>query len=108
MDCVSAGTYEPEPPEEVDTMLPWVSITPLGSPVVPDEYGRCAISSSKLKSKICSGNLAPSSMIILEKERLEPSSELLSGLSRSERMIFMGPKNKAFSVKASYLVDQFL
>ncbi len=27
MDCVSAGTYEPEPPEEDETMLPWVSIT---------------------------------------------------------------------------------
>src|ERR1700722_8291632 len=41
---------------KLDAMLPWVSITPLGSPVVPEVYIKVARSSgltSKLRSHCC-------------------------------------------------------
>lgn len=47
-------------------------MTPLGGPVVPEEYGKVARSSKKLKFGIVSGYWLPESRIILENERSAP------------------------------------
>jgi len=68
-----------------ETRLPWVSMTPLGIPVVPEEKGRVATSSKNRNSGMSSGYLLPSSEIILSKDKFV--SDSLIGHSKSKTMI---------------------
>ena len=70
-----------------ETRLPWVSMTPLGIPVVPEEKGSVATSSKNRKSGMSSGYLLPSSQIILSNDKLV--SDSLIGHPKSRETILI-------------------